>query len=109
MCPNHFVGELLMCRMLLSINPEHVENILNGKKRYEFRKVRCKSDVNKIVIYSTAPQKMIVAEVDIEAIIEDNVGEVWRKTRDFAGISYQFFLAYYKGKKRAIAYKLGAV
>lgn len=43
--------------MLLSINPEHVENILSGVKKIEFRKVRCKSDVNKIIIYATAPQK----------------------------------------------------
>ena len=27
-----------MCVILLSINPDHVENILNGTKRYEFRK-----------------------------------------------------------------------
>lgn len=26
----------------MSINPEHVENILSGVKRYEFRKVRCR-------------------------------------------------------------------
>ena len=38
-----------MCKMLLSINPEHVENIMNGNKLYEFRKIKCKSDVDKIV------------------------------------------------------------
>lgn len=98
-----------MCQMLLSINPEHVENILNGTKQYEFRKVRCKSNVNKIVIYSTAPQKLVVAEAEIEAIIEDDVIEVWRQTKTFAGISYSFFRSYYKGKKKAVAYKLGKV
>ena len=41
-----------MCKMLLSINPEHVANILSGKKKFEFRKVRCKEDVDKIVIYA---------------------------------------------------------
>ncbi len=95
-----------MYQMLLSINPEHVENILNGKKQYEFRKVRCKSDVDKIIIYSTAPQKMVVAEAEIEEIIEDDIIEVWRQTKALAGISYDFFRAYYKGKKKAVAYKL---
>lgn len=95
-----------MCQMLLSINPEHVENILSGKKQYEFRKVRCKSDVDKIIIYSTAPQKMVVAEAEIEEIIEDDIIEVWRQTKALAGISYDFFRAYYKGKKKAVAYKL---
>ena len=59
-----------MCQMLLSINPEHVENILNGTKQYEFRKVRCKSDVDQIIIYATAPQKIVVAKAEVEEIIE---------------------------------------
>jgi predicted transcriptional regulator len=92
--------------MLLSINPEHVENILNGKKLFEFRKVRCKADVDKIIIYCTAPQKMVVAEATIEEIVEGDVNEVWNLTKAFAGISYAFFRAYYKGKKKAVAYKL---
>jgi len=95
-----------MCQMLLSINPEHIENILCGKKLFEYRKVRCKSDVDKIIMYATAPQKMVVAEAEIEEIIEDEINEVWRQTREFAGISYEFFRAYYKGKKKAVAYRL---
>ncbi len=98
-----------MCQMLLSINPEHVENILSGKKLFEFRKVRCKPAVDRIIIYATAPQKMVVAEAEIEDIIEGEINAVWRQTKDFAGISYAFFRAYYKGKKNAVAYKLGKV
>lgn len=95
-----------MCKMLLSINPEHIENILSGKKLFEFRKVRCKQEVDKIIIYATAPQKMVVAEAEIEEIIEDEINEVWKQTKEFAGISYEFFRAYYKGKKKAVAYRL---
>jgi predicted transcriptional regulator len=95
--------------MLLSVNPEHVENIINRTKRYEFRKVRCKPDVDRIVIYSTAPRKMVVAEAVIDEIIEDDVSEVWKQTTAYAGISYAFFRAYYRGKKKAVAYKLGDV
>ena len=95
-----------MCQMLLSINPEHVENILSGKKTFEFRKVRCKPDVDRIIIYATAPQKKVVAEAELEEIIEGAINEVWRLTKDFAGIEYNFFRAYYKGKKKAVAYRL---
>jgi predicted transcriptional regulator len=95
--------------MLLSVNPEHVENIINRTKRYEFRKVRCKPDVDRIFIYSTAPRKMVVAEAVIEEIIEDDVSEVWRRTKAHAGITHDFFRVYYKGKKKAVAYKLGDV
>lgn len=34
-----------MCQMLLSINPKYVENILNGRKFYEYRKFKCRDDV----------------------------------------------------------------
>lgn len=100
---------MLMCRMLLSINPEHVENILLGIKRFEFRKVRCKSEVDKIIIYATSPVMQVVAEAEVTEIIEDNVQAVWNLTSEFAGISYDFYEKYYEGKEKAIAYKLGKV
>jgi len=97
---------MLMCRMLLSINPKHVDNILSGVKLFEFRKVRCRADVDKIVIYATAPRKMVVAEAEIEKVIEDDVIEVWNQTNSLSGISFDFFCAYYRGRKKAIAYEL---
>ena len=39
-----------MCKMLLSINPEYVESIIQGDKLFEYRKFRCRDDVDKIVI-----------------------------------------------------------
>lgn len=95
-----------MCQMLLSINPEYVESILQGKKLYEYRKFRCREDVDKIIIYATAPQKQVVAEADIECIVESDVLSVWRQTKQYSGITYSFFRKYYKGKKKAVAYRL---
>ena len=95
-----------MCQMLLSINPEYVESILAGTKLYEYRKFRCRDDVDKIIIYATAPQKQVVAEAEIEYIIEDDVLNVWRQTKQHSGITYSFFRKYYKGKKKAVAYRL---
>ena len=95
-----------MCQMLLSINPEYVDCILRGEKEYEYRKFRCRSDVNKIIIYATAPQKRVVAEAEISEIIEDDVLSVWRQTKEHSGVSYPFFRKYYKGKKTAVAYHL---
>lgn len=95
-----------MCQMLLSINPEFVESILNGTKLFEYRKFRCREDVDKIIIYATAPQKQIVAEAEIEYIIEDDVLNVWRQTKQHSGITYSFFRKYYRGKKKAVAYRL---
>lgn len=95
-----------MSQMLLSIKPEYVTSILNGEKLYEYRKFRCRDDVDKIIIYATAPQKQVVAEVEIADIVEDDVLSVWRQTKEHSGISYSFFRKYYKGKKTAVAYHL---
>lgn len=98
-----------MCKMLLSINPEHVENIINGNKIYEFRKVRCRANVDSIVIYSTSPVMQVVAEAVVDSIIEGSILEVWHLTKEYAGVSYSFFRKYFKGKKTAVAYKLSNV
>lgn len=37
---------------IISINPEHVENSLSGKKQFEFRKFHCRSKVDTILIVS---------------------------------------------------------
>ena len=92
--------------MLLSINPEYVASILPGKKTYEYRKFRCRDDVDKIILYATAPQKQIVGEAEIADIVEDDILTVWHQTKEYSGITYKFFRQYYKGKKKAVAYHL---
>jgi predicted transcriptional regulator len=98
-----------MCQMLLSINPKHVENIMLGLKKFEFRKVRCREDVDKIIIYSTYPVMRIIGEAEVLGIVEDNPDAVWDITEEYAGISRGFFDTYYQGKEKAVAYQLGEV
>lgn len=98
-----------MSKILLSIKPEYVENILNKTKQYEFRKTKCKRDIDKIIIYATAPISQIVAEVEVIEILEDTPENIWSITKDFAGITKKFFKEYYQNKDIAIAYKLGTV
>ena len=98
-----------MCKVLMSINPEHVENIISGNKIYEFRKVKCKRKVDSIVIYSTAPVMKIVAEVEVVNLIEGPPECVWKKTKSGSGIGKIFFDKYYVNKTKAFAYCLGPV
>ena len=98
-----------MCRILLSINPEHVDNILTGKKLYEFRKIQCKEKVDKIVIYSTFPVMKFVGEADVDDVIVDKPESVWDITSEYSGITKLFFDKYYKNKDKAVAYKLSNV
>lgn len=95
-----------MCKILLSINPQHVEHIFDGTKEYEFRKTECKENVDKIIIYATAPVMKVVAEVDVDEVLVDTPTEIWEKTKGKSGISADFFFKYFEGKAKAIAYKL---
>lgn len=95
-----------MCMMLLSINPVHVENILNGTKHYEFRKRACKRHVDKILIYSTTPVMKVVGEAEIEDVLVDKPEAIWEKTKKKSGIDKAFFDQYYEKRNQAVAYKL---
>jgi len=96
-------------KILISINPEHVENIINGSKKFEYRKIAAKQDISSIVIYETTPVKRIVAEAEIIDVLILSPDELWEQTKQASGISKEFFDEYFKGKKIAYAYKLGKV
>lgn len=95
-----------MCSILLSINPSHVENIMNGIKIYEFRKKACKRHVDKIIIYSTTPVMKVVGEADVDEVLIDKPSEIWKITRKKSGIDKTFFYDYFEDRDQAVAYKL---
>ncbi len=97
------------CRIILSINPEYVEKIISGKKKYEYRTKAAKKDVDKIIIYETTPVKKVVAEAEILDVLIMKPNELWELTKAQAGTTKSFFMSYFKGKKVAYAYKLGKV
>ena len=45
--------------IILSIHPKHIEKILSGEKRYEYRK-RIPLDINYLIVYATAPTKKLL-------------------------------------------------
>ena len=96
-------------KIIISINPEHVKNIINGSKKYEYRTKAAKSDVKKILIYETVPVKKVVAEVEILEVIMLPPEELWNQTKLFSGITKEFFDEYFKEREVAYAYKLGKV
>lgn len=94
--------------IILSIHPRHIEKILSGEKRYEFRK-RIPLEIRYIVVYATAPIKKIVAFIEIDKIIKNTPEIVWKKTKKHAGISEDYFLRYFKDKQVAYAVKVKRV
>ena len=98
-----------MKALLLSIKPEYVEKILQGEKKFEYRKRLAREDVSYIYVYSTAPSMKVVASVHIEGHLSDSPTALWEKTKAAAGISRAKFRDYFRGCKTAYAYKLGKV
>lgn len=97
-------------RVLLSIKPEFVAQILDGTKKFEFRKNSFKrADVKTVVVYSTMPVGKVVGEFTIEDVISEHPEELWHITKKTAGISKQFFDEYYQGREKGTAIKVGNV
>lgn len=95
--------------ILLAINPEYVEKIFAGTKKYEFRKRLASRAIDKILIYSTAPIMKVVGEVQIVETISSSPTALWERTKKFAGISRDKYRKYFKGCKVAYAFQLGQV
>lgn len=85
------------CEILLSINPEYVEQILCGKKKYEFRKNLCKRRVDKNIIYSTSPIMKVVGEAEVEEVLFDKPQKIWNITKKHSGVNKVFLNKYYEG------------
>lgn len=96
-------------KIIISINPEYVEKIISGEKKFEYRTKAAKEDINKIIIYETKPIMKVVAEVEILDVIATTPEELWNQTKNQSGITKSFFDEYFKNKQIAYAYKLGTV
>lgn len=93
-------------KIILSIKPEFVNEILIGRKRYEYRKSIFTKDVESVIIYSTMPIGRIVGEFSIAKIETGSPEAIWDKTQQYAGISKSFFDNYFKNKSLGYAMKI---
>lgn len=94
-------------KALLSIKPEFVAEIIEGRKKFEYRKkVFKRSDISSIVVYATKPYGKVVGEFEIAEIIEENLDKLWNETRKFSGISEEFFYDYFKDRESGFAIKI---
>jgi predicted transcriptional regulator len=81
---------------ILSIKPIYAKNILSGGKKVEFRKKIFKKSVERVYIYSSSPQKMIVGYFTIKEIVEDTPSNLWKKFHNVGGIDKDSFFEYFK-------------
>lgn len=91
-------------KVLLSIKPEYADRIFSGEKKFEFRKSVFKNtDVKIVVIYATMPIGKIVGEFEIGQIIKEQPSKLWKSTKEFSGITKDFFESYFHGRTAGYA------
>ncbi|MDO5849526.1 MAG: hypothetical protein Q4P18_08315 [Methanobrevibacter sp.] len=92
--------------IIISIKPQFVEKIINEEKKYEFRKIIPKKDIEKVFIYSTVPDKKIVGYFEYDIVIKDSPTNLWNKCQKYAGISQEDFFNYYGEKEMGYAIEI---
>jgi type I restriction enzyme S subunit len=96
--------------VLLSVKPKYAEEILSGRKKYEFRRsVFKKQNIERVYIYSSSPVSKIVAAFEIEQILKGSPEKIWKLCHKYAGISKNDFFAYFKNCDVAYAIEIGNV
>ncbi len=93
--------------VLLSIKPKYVESIMNGEKRYEFRKsIFRREGIDRVYIYSTSPIKKVVGAFIIGDIIEGHPNQLWEECGEYSGLTEIKFFRYFNGYKKGFAIEL---
>lgn len=99
-----------MKKILLSIKPKYVEEILAGRKLVEYRKrIPHDDNVKQVLIYASYPVKRIVAEFFLDGYLVGTPKDLWDKTSAIGGISEETFVNYFNGKYTAYAYQINNI
>lgn len=91
-------------KVLLSIKPQYVDKIFNGKKKYEYRRSLFKrDDVDTVIVYATKPVGKVMGEFKIDRIIKEDPHELWKQTKKYSGILKKDYMEYFKERDKAFA------
>jgi predicted transcriptional regulator len=93
----------------LSIKPIFAEAILQGVKRYEFRRSIFTRPVDVVLVYASTPVQRVLAEFDVRSIITESVETLWELTKSSAGIDEELFYRYFAGRNYGHAIEIGEV
>ncbi len=97
-------------KILLSIKPKYVNSIMNGTKKFEFRrKIFKRKDVDTVVVYATKPVGKVVGEFEIKQVISDTPKSLWTMTAQYAGLDKMDFYNYFEGLDEAFAIQISKV
>ncbi len=94
-------------KVVLSIKPEFANKIFDGSKKFEFRRSIFKNEnVKTILVYSSSPVQKVIGEFQIEKIIKHDLETLWNLTKEFSGITEEYFYEYFADKQHGFAIKI---
>ena len=91
---------------ILSIKPKFADKILNGEKRFEYRKVIFNRRVNKVFLYASYPVSRLVGEFCISKVLCEEPNTLWNMTYMHSGINKSYFDDYFPGRSLAYAIEI---
>lgn len=91
-------------KVVLSIKPEFANKIFEGSKKFEFRRSIFKNkNVKSIIVYASSPVQKVIGEFEIGKIYNDDLRTLWKRTKEFSGISEEYFYEYFSDKDKGFA------
>ena len=100
-------NEEALTSVILSIKPRFARAIMDGSKRYEFRRRIFKNEnVDTAYIYATSPVKKIIGRIEIARIIETDLARLWKLSSEYSGLQREEFLSYFDGLERGFSIEI---
>lgn len=94
-------------KVVLSIKPEFAFKIFDGSKKFEFRKTIFKNeDIKSVIVYASAPVQQVIGEFEIDEVLNYDLSTLWDLTREYSGISEEFYYDYFANKEQGFAIKI---
>lgn len=94
-------------KVVLSIKPEFADKIFDGTKRFEFRKAIFKNEnIKTVVVYSSSPVQKVIGEFQIGEIFNHDLKTLWDKTKEFSGITEDYFYKYFENRVDGFAIQI---
>jgi len=84
----------------MPIKPVYAEKIIDGSKKFEFRRASIKGDLTHLIIYASSPVKKIIGIASVDGVDVSCPLEAWGNAKHAAGISQEAFLDYFQGKEK---------
>jgi predicted transcriptional regulator len=93
-------------KVLLSVKPEFALKIFDGTKKYEYRRVIFKKQIDTILVYASDPLKSVIGEFNVGEILHKTPEQLWIDTGIFAGVTKEYFGGYFKNQKMGYAIEI---